>query len=289
MGTWLDKKTKKKAQYKLKKLTDMIGYPAKWHTYKKLTVGDNHFDNVINANQVENDRNVKKLGKKVDPHEWGMSPASVNAYYSPETNRIVFPAAILQPPFFDHSQPMVMNFGGVGTVMGHELTHGFDDQGRLYDYTGALKSWWQPATAKKFEKKVAGMAKQYSKFVLPGKPKAYVNGKLTLGENLADNGGLANAFKAYQNWAAKQPGGIKAQKFGKFPGNQVFFYAFAQAWCAKQSVKSERLQALTDPHSPNKFRINGAVMNSKPFSEAFKCKTGDKMSPKKRNVVWTNH
>jgi len=287
--SWLDSTTRSRAQTKLKALVDMIGYPSKWKTYHPLVVTRSHFHNILAANVMENERNLAKLKKPVDPHEWSMAPTEVNAYYSPTTNSIVFPAAILQPPFFKHTHPMAMNFGAIGTVMGHELTHGFDDQGRLYGPHGALKSWWKPQTAKKFKKRVAGVANEYGNFVLPGKPTAHLNGNLTLGENLADNGGLHNSFQAYTNWAAKQKGGMAAQKFGKLSGPKVFFYSFAQAWCTKQSVKAERLQALTDPHSPSRFRINGAVMNSNPFAKAFKCKSGDKMSPKKRNLVWSNH
>jgi len=287
---WLDNKTRKKALIKLKALVDMIGYPDKWKTYKKAIIGPVHFNNVLALAKVSNDRNLNKLGKPVDRNEWGMSSAEVNAYYSSSTNQIVFPAAILQPPFFSSKYPMAMNMGSIGSVMGHELTHGYDDEGRLYGPHGRLHSWWEPKTAKEFKKKVACVSNEYSSFQLPGKPKQMVNGKLTLGEDLADNGGLQTSWHAYHAWAAKQPGGMKAQKFGKFTGDQLFFYSFGQAWCTKQAVKSMRLQALTDPHAPSQFRVNGAVKNFAAFAKAFKCKAGTKMNPGKgkRCMVWWN-
>jgi len=288
--SWLDEKTRAKALVKLKALVDMIGYPQKWKTYKKAIVGTNHFNNILALTKVSNDRNVHKLGKPVDRKEWDMSPAEVNAYYSPETNQIVFPAAILQPPFFSSKFPMAMNLGAMGSVMGHELTHGFDDSGRLYGPHGSLHSWWQPKTSKAFKKKAACVAKEYGKMVLPGKPKQNVNGKLTLGENLADNGGVQTAFYSYTDWAAKQPGGLQGQVFGKFSGEKLFFYSYAQAWCTKQSVKSMRLQALTDPHTPGGLRVNGALTNFGAFAKAFQCKAGTKMNPgkAKRCMVWWN-
>jgi len=259
-------------------------------TYKKAVIGRSHFSNKMVLAQVSSDHNLHKLGKPVDRSAWGMSPAEVNAYYSTSTNRIVFPAAILQPPFYDAKNPMAMNLGSIGTIMGHELTHGYDDQGRLYGPHGKMHNWWKPKTAKLFKKKAACVVKEYNKMVLPGKPKKTVNGKLTLGEDLADNGGAQTAFYAYTDWAAKQPGGLKGQVFGKFKGEKLFFYSFAQNWCTKQSVKSMRLGALTDVHAPSGLRVNGVLQNFGEFAKAFQCKAGTKMNPGKKNrcMVWWN-
>jgi len=285
--TWLDSTTRAKAEVKLKALVDMIGYPTKWRVYKSEITGNN-FKNILALTFESNEHNLKQLYKGVDRSEWDMSPAQVNAYYSPGTNRIVFPAAILQPPFFDEKMPMAVNFGGIGMVMGHELTHGFDDQGRLYGPDGALNNWWLKKTSNNFVARAQCISKEYSSFQLPGKPAAFVNGNLTLGENLADNGGLQNSYKAYVQWASEQDGGLAAQKFGRFSGEQLFFYSFAQAWCEKQTVRAERQQAVTDPHSPNKFRVNGPVRNTAGFAKAFGCKAGSKMSPiRGQCLVWT--
>jgi len=183
-----------------------------------------------------------------------------------------------------------MNMGAIGSVMGHELTHGYDDEGRVYDKVGRLHGWWKPQTAAAFKKKVACVAREYSQFVLPGKPKQNVNGKLTLGEDLADNGGLQTSYYAFNRWAKKQAGGLKALKVGKYRAEQQFFYSFGQAWCTKQATKSMRLQALTDPHAPSAFRVNGAVKNFAAFAKAFKCKANTKMNPgkSKRCMVWWN-
>jgi len=283
---WLDKTTRSRAKVKLSAIVDMVGYPHKWKDYKVKMTPD-YLINALALEKESNIRNLNKLGKPVDRTHWGMSPAEVNAYYSPETNRIVFPAAILQPPFFSSKMPMAANFGGIGVVMGHELTHGFDDQGRHYWKDGSLHDWWEKKANDQFKKRAQCIKKEYSAFQVPGKPVQHLNGKLTLGENLADNGGLQNSYKAYTSWAKNQPGGLKKQKFGKYTGQQLYFLAFAQSWCGKQKVKAERMQAVTDPHSPNKFRINGAVVNTPAFAEAFGCKAGTKMNPQKKCLVWT--
>lgn len=289
--SWLDDKTRGKAKVKLGALVDMIGYPETWKTYAKAIISDDHFANLMAIDKVANERNLAKLGKPVDKTEWSMSPATVNAYYDPESNKIVFPAAILQPPFFSTDQPMSMNFGAIGIVMGHELTHGFDDQGRLYDKDGALKSWWKNSTSEKFNSRAQCVANQYSQFKLQGKPVMHLNGNLTLGENLADNGGAQNAYKAYAKWAAQQPGGMAGQKVGKYTGEQLFFYGFSQSWCTVQKTKSERQQAVTDVHSPAQFRVNGALANHPAFAKAFGCKAGSKMNPgpEKRCLVWSDN
>lgn len=291
---WLDEETRRLALIKLAAVVDMVGYPDadEWHDYKNAIVGHDHLANLLALSKLSNDRNLAKLGKPVDKREWGMAATEVNAYYSPESNRIVFPAAILQPPFFSAKQPMSMNFGAIGMVMGHELTHGFDDTGRKYDKNGALKSWWKGDTPKRFDKRAQCTAKQYSSFKLPKAsptdPDQFVNGKLTLGEDLADNGGTKQSFNAYSQWAAKQKGGMAGQRIGKYSGAQLFFYSMAQAWCTIQDPKAERLQSVTDPHPPSQFRINGVAQNSADFAKTFNCKVGSKMNPGpgKRCVVW---
>jgi len=286
--SWLDDHTRDQAKIKLGHLVDMVGYPAQWHSYSRAILSKSHLDNVLALDIVSNQRNLNKLGKPVDKTEWNMSPATVNAYYSPETNSIVFPAAILQSPFFDDQFPMAMNFGGIGFVMGHELTHGYDDEGHLYDKNGALKNWWEAATTKRFNKRAQCIKDQYSKYKLPGSPPMFLNGNLTVGENLADNGGVQTSLKAYQAWAAHQPGGMPKQACGQFSGEKVFFYAMAQAWCTKTSVKAERMSAITNVHSPSEIRINGPLRNTPDFAAAFKCPQGSKMNPppQQRCPVW---
>jgi len=284
---WLDEKTRSKAKFKLDALVDMIGYPEQWYAYR-TPIGENHFDNMMALNLESTQYDLGYLGKPVNRSEWDMSAAEVNAYYSPPTNSIVFPAAILQPPFFSSEYPMAVNFGAIGSVMGHELTHGFDDQGRLYGPSGTLHSWWKDQTASQFMQRAQCIAREYSSFQLRGEPPVFVNGNLTLGEDLADNGGLQNAYEAYSNWASQQPGGLAAQRFGNVTGPQLFFYSFGQAWCTKQTMKAERQQVITDPHAPSRFRVNGAVQNTPAFAAAFQCTAGSKMNPSKgRCLVWT--
>jgi len=222
---------------------------------------------------------LNKIGKPVDPLEWSMTPPTVNAYYDPLMNNINFPAGILQPPFFDSSMDDAVNFGGIGMVIGHELTHGFDDEGRQFDAKGNLKDWWTPADAKEFQQRAACVDDQYASFTVA--PGAHINGKLTLGENTADNGGARVALMALMNTIGKN-----TKKIDGFTPEQRFFLAFGQVWCSNEREESLRLQVATDPHSPPKFRVNGVVQNMPEFQQAFSCKAGASMV--KANVcrVW---
>jgi putative endopeptidase len=216
----------------------------------------------------------------VDRSEWGMTPPTVNAYYDPTMNNINFPAGILQPPFFDNDMDDPVNFGGIGMVIGHELTHGFDDEGRQFDAKGNLHDWWTPEDAKEFQQRAACVSKEYSKFeVAPG---ANVNGDLTLGENTADNGGTRIALMALMNTLAGKPGAV----IGGFTPQQRFFLSLGQIWCENAREEALRLQVQTDPHSPARFRVNGVIQNMPEFQKAFSCKAGQPMVPANACRVW---
>src|SRR6516165_8000089 len=254
--TWMTPATKQHALAKLKAITNKIGYPNKWRDYSSVLIKrDDAAGNGMRADQFEFLRQLNKIGKPVDREEWGMTPPTVNAYYDPLLNNINFPAGILQPPFFDNHSEDAANFGAIGVVIGHELTHGFDDEGRQFDAKGNLRDWWTPADAKAFEERSACIAKQYSNFSpVPG---VYLNGKLTLGENTADNGGVRVASMALANTI----GNADQKKVEGFTTPQRFFLAFAQVWCENQREEALRLRVQTDPHSPGRFRVNGVVQN----------------------------
>ncbi|MES2070862.1 MAG: M13 family metallopeptidase [Pseudomonadota bacterium] len=280
---WMSPETKKEAQAKLAAFTPKIGYPKKWRDYSDLkivkgdTVGNAHRAAMFAA-QVE----LNKLGKPVDRDEWGMTPQTVNAYYNPELNEIVFPAAILQPPFFDPKADDAVNYGGIGAVIGHEISHGFDDQGAQYDGAGNLRDWWSKEDHEKFAAKTAVLVKQYSAFSpVPG---YHVNGELTLGENIADNSGLAIAYKAYK----LSLGGKDAPVIGGLTGDQRFFTGFAQVWRGKMREPAMIVRVKTDPHSPSEFRANGTLRNMPDFYKSFGVKEGDKMylAPSDRVSIW---
>jgi len=280
---WMSPATKKEAQAKLAKFTPKIGYPNKWKDYSALTVerGD-LVGNVMRSRVVEADRELNKLGKPIDREEWGMTPQTINAYYNPEMNEIVFPAAILQPPFFDANADDAVNYGGIGAVIGHEISHGFDDQGAQYDGDGNLRDWWTASDHKNFKAKTAMLVNQYNAFEpLPG---YRVNGELTLGENIADNSGLAIAYKAYQISLK----GKKAPVIDGMTGEQRLYAGWAQVWRTKMREPAQIVQVKTDPHSPGQFRANGTLKNQPGFYEAFKVKQGDKMylAPKERVIIW---
>ncbi len=269
---WMTPATKAQAQDKLSKYMTKIGYPDTWRDYSRLVVrpGD-ALGNLERAQRFEWERVAAKAGKKVDRRQWIMTPQTVNAYYNPSLNEIVFPAAILQPPFFDMAADDAVNYGAIGAVIGHEISHGFDDQGSQFDGDGMLRNWWSDADRKAFEAIGARLVAQYEGYEpLPGK---HLNGKLTLGENIADLSGLQIAFKAYQ----RSLGGKPAPEIDGRSGAQRFFLGWAQAWRAK--VREERSQQLltVDPHSPPEFRANGAAVNHDGFHEAFGTKPGDKM------------
>jgi putative endopeptidase len=270
--TWMSPATKTRARKKLGTYLIKIGYPEKWRDYSKLQVlhGD-ALGNGLRAARFEWARQTAKANKPVDKTEWGMTPQTVNAYYNPFANEIVFPAAILQPPFFDLKADNAVNYGAIGAVIGHEISHGFDDQGSQFDFDGALRNWWLDADRAAFKKLGDALVAQYETYEpLPGKP---LNGRLTLGENIADLSGLQIAFKAYQKSLAGKPSPV----IDGMTGEQRFFYGWAQAW--REKVRENRILQLltTDSHSPPEFRANGGVINHDGFHNSFVTKPGDKL------------
>jgi putative endopeptidase len=279
--TWMSPATKAQAEIKLKAIANKIGYPEKWRDYASVTIKrDDPVGNAFRADEFEFQRQMNKIGKPVDRSEWGMTPPTVNAYYDPTMNNINFPAGILQPPFFQADMDDAVNYGGIGMVIGHEMTHGFDDQGRQFDAQGNLHDWWTPADAKEFEQRAVCISQEYSKFeVAPG---VHVNGALTLGENTADNGGARIALMALENALA----GKTKPVIGGYTPEQRFFLSFGQIWCDNTREEALRLQVQTDPHSPARDRVNGVVQNMPEFQKAFSCKAGQPMSPVKACSVW---
>ena len=286
---WMDDTTRQRAVEKAKKVTNKIGYPDTWRDYSTVVVKrDDYFASALSGARFEFNRDMKKVGQPVDRAEWRMVPQLVNAYYMSTSNEIAFPAGILQPPFFHKDFPAALNYGGVGTVMGHELTHGFDDQGRKSDGDGVLREWWEPEVAAKFEKQAACVDAQYS--AMEVEPGVHVNGKLTLGENIGDIGGVKESYVAYQGWKkrhAAEAAAAAAQPL--VPGlsdDQLFFVAFSQVWCSLASPEFLRNQVTTDPHSPGRFRATVPLINQPAFAAAFACPAGAKMNPKERCIVW---
>ncbi len=283
---WMGEDTKKAALEKLALYRNKIGYPDKWRDYSKFTVNqDDLLGNVNRGNEFELQRNLNKLGKPVDETEWGMTPPTVNAYYQPSMNDINFPAGILQPPFYSLSADPAENFGGIGMVIGHEMTHGFDDQGSKYDGKGNLREWQTPADRKAFTERTDCEVKEYNNFA--PEPGANVNGKLTLGENTADNGGIRIAFLALQNTLAAEGKNVTdgPQKDGFTPAQQ-FFIQYGQIWCESRRPEYSRMMVKVDPHSPGKFRVDGVVENFEEFGKAFHCKKGSPMYPENICRVW---
>jgi putative endopeptidase len=264
---WMDEPTKKEALKKLAAFTVKIGYPDKWRDYSLLKIDRGPYVlNVMRSDKFEVGREMKKIGKPVDRSEWGMSPPTVNAYYNPNLNEIVFPAGILQPPFFNPEADDAVNYGGIGAVIGHEMTHGFDDQGRQYDAVGNLRDWWTPVSAKAYNERSKAIVDQYAAYEpLPG---LHINGELTQGENIADIGGLKIAYAAFQKALAKHPEEAN-KKIDGFTPDQRFFLAWAQIWRANQRDEDTKLRLNTDPHSPGRFRANGPVSNMPEFQKAF--------------------
>jgi predicted metalloendopeptidase len=277
--------TKKQAKLKLEAIRNKIGYPDAWRDYSSLTVvrGD-LLGNYLRANEFESKRQIAKIGKPLDRKEWGMTPPTVNAYYSGNYNEIVFPAGILQPPFFDKNMDDAVNFGGIGLVIGHELTHGFDDRGRKYDPQGNLRDWWTAEDAKEFEKRVSCIADEYSNFVAVDDLK--LNGRLTLGENTADNGGARVALMALEHMIAEDKSGKAAEKVDGYTPEQRFFLGFGRVWCEKRRPELARSQVLTNSHSPGKWRVNGVVQNMPEFQQAWGCKAGQPMVSANACHVW---
>nr|WP_229505090.1 M13 family metallopeptidase [Massilia mucilaginosa] len=280
---WMGPETRKEAQAKLAKFRPKIGYPSKWRDYSALTVKqDDLVGNMMRARQFAYNRSINKLGKPIDREEWGMTPQTVNAYYSSTMNEIVFPASILQPPFFDMRADDAVNYGAIGAVIGHEISHGFDDKGSQSDGDGNLREWWTKEDRAKFQAKADMLVKQYSAY---SPLKGYnVNGELTLGENIGDNSGVAIAYKAYK----LSLGGKPAPVIDGLTGDQRFFMGFGQVWRMKMREAQQIVQVKTDPHSPGQFRANGTMMNQPAFYEAFGVKEGDKMylAPKDRVTIW---
>ncbi len=282
--SWMSDPTKQTAEAKLKLVADKIGYPDHWRDYSTLKVvrGD-VLGNAVRAADFENKRELAKIGKPVDRAEWSMSPPTVNAYYNPSMNDINFPAGILQSPFYDPSATDAANYGHIGAIVGHELTHGFDDQGSQFDGYGNLSGWWSPDDRKKFDAMTDCEVNEYSNFTAVDDLK--VNGKLTLGENTADNGGIRLAYLAFLADAKRKGIDIDARQDGYTPAQQ-FFIAFGQNWCENIRPQRIRLLVQTDPHSPTEFRANGVVQNLPAFGKAFNCKVGQPMMPANACHVW---
>jgi len=281
---WMSPATKVRAKEKLQAVADKIGYPDHWRDYASLTIArDDAFGNALRATEFENRRQLAKIGKPVDRGEWLITPPTVDAYYNPSMNDINFPAGILQPPFYDSHAADASNYGHIGVVVGHELTHGFDDEGRQFDANGNLADWWTPEDGKKFDEKADCEVKEYGNFVAVDDVK--VNGKLTLGENTADNGGLRLAYIAFLADAKRKNIDLTKKQDGYTPIQQ-FFLGHGQSWCGSTRPEQLRLQVQTDPHSPRQFRVNGVVQNMQEFGEAFGCKTGQPMMPVNACRVW---
>jgi predicted metalloendopeptidase len=280
---WMGPETRHQAHAKLDSFTVKIGYPEKWKDYQGLVIQrDDLVGNVLRAREVNHRREVRKLGQPIDRTEWLMTPQTINAYYNPLANEIVFPAAILQPPFFDMSADDAVNYGGIGAVIGHEISHGFDDQGRKFDGHGMLRDWWTEEDNGRFQTRASALVNQYSAF----SPIAglTVNGELTLGENIGDLSGVAVAYKAYR----LAQGGATPPVLDGFTGDQRFFLGFAQVWARKYRDDELRKRLLTDPHSPSEYRCNGVVRNMPQFVAAFDVKPGDGLylPPEKQVRIW---
>ncbi|MCS5590161.1 MAG: hypothetical protein NZ824_09380 [Candidatus Thioglobus sp.] len=280
---WMGEETKKQALTKLAKFTPKIGYPDKWRDYSKLKIDPNDLvGNFRRASQFYYQRGIDKLGKPIDKTEWHMNPQTVNAYYSPVMNEIVFPAAILQPPFFNLKADDAVNYGGIGGVIGHEMGHGFDDQGSKSDGDGVLRNWWTESDLIEFKTRTNQLVDQYNKFEpIPGE---FINGQLTLGENIGDLGGLTIAHRAYKISLQNR----ESTKIDEFTGEQRFFIGWAQVWAYKYRDEALRNQLLTNPHSPASYRCNGVLRNMPEFVSAYELKATDEMylDPVKRVKIW---
>jgi putative endopeptidase len=280
---WMTDSTKQKAKEKLHAFLKKIGYPDKWRDYSKVTIDrGKYFENLVSCSKNEYQYQLAKVGKPVDRTEWGMTPPTINAYYNPTFNEIVFPAGILQYPFFDAAADDAVNYGGIGMVIGHEMTHGFDDQGAQYDKDGNMKNWWAKEDSIKFRAKAQQVINLYNGFTILDT--VHIKGRLTTGENMADIGGIAIAYDAFK--MTKQ--GQGQEKIDGFTPDQRFFLSFAQIWRSKIKEETQRFYATVDPHSPPIYRVNGPLMNFTPFYEAFGIKQGDKMyKPENERIkIW---
>ena len=280
---WMSDGTKKAAHIKLAAFTPKIGYPDQWEDYSKLAIKvDDLVGNIIRSRKVSSEKEISKLGGPIRKWEWGMTPQTVNAYYNPTVNEIVFPAAILQAPFFNMKADDAVNYGGIGAVIGHEMGHGFDDQGSKYDATGNLRNWWTEQDLKEFSTRTKALVEQYADYQVFDD--LNVNGKLTLGENIGDLSGVTIAYKAYK----ASLNGKKSPVIDGLTGDQRFFMGYAQIWRSKIVEKSMRNRVATDPHSPGEFRALGSLSNMNEFYQAFDVKEGDAMyiAPEKRVKIW---
>jgi predicted metalloendopeptidase len=280
---WMDETTRERAVEKLHAMGFKIGYPDQWRDYSTMVItpGD-YFGNSMAGVEFEYDRQMSKVGHPVDRKEWQMTPQMVNAYNNPLMNEMVYPAGILQPPFFHRDFPAAMNYGAIGGGIGHELTHGFDDQGRKFDSRGRLREWWEPEVAEKFMTQAQCVDDFYSNYEV--EPGAAVNGSLTLGENIADIGGLKQSHAAYKLWEARH--GTPEPLLEKVTDEQLLFVSWGQIWCTLMSPEHARLQVTTDPHSPARFRVMGPMAHVPAFAEAFGCDVGAPMHPREKCVVW---
>jgi len=282
---WMDDATRDRARVKAQSITNKIGFPDEWRSYDGLALarGD-HFGNMVQARSHLVRYYLDKVGQPVDPGEWFMSASAVNAYYNPSENEIVFPAGILQPPMFHQHWPMAANFGGMGMVMGHEISHGFDDSGRQFTAEGKLEDWWEKAAAEGFEERAECVVDAYAAFEpLPG---LNLDGKLTLGENIADIGGARFAFRAYQKWVEEN--GAEPEVAG-LSGEKLYFVNLAQNWCSMYTDEALEVQVKTNSHSPPMYRVNGTLRHTPEFHETFQCEAGSGMRPENDDdicVVW---
>jgi endothelin-converting enzyme/putative endopeptidase len=278
---WMSDATRQRALLKLHAIVNKVGYPDKWRDYSALAIKpDDFMGNTVRSSAFEVARELAKIGKPVDRGEWGMSPPTVNAYYNGQMNDINFPAGVLQPPLYDPKEDDAPNYGNTGATIGHELTHGFDDEGRQFDAQGNLKDWWTPKDAEEFQKRVDCVSNQYSQYVIVDDIK--INGKLTLGEDVADLGGTLLAYIAWKHATAGQQ--LKSAE--DFTPDQRFFIGMAQWACGDMRTELKRERAITDPHSPLQYRINGVVANMPEFATAFSCKIGQPMVRKDPCRVW---
>uniref|UniRef100_A0A1A7W7T2 Endothelin-converting enzyme 1 n=1 Tax=Iconisemion striatum TaxID=60296 RepID=A0A1A7W7T2_9TELE len=288
--SWMDSETKKAAKEKADAIYNMVGYPEFIMNITKLdkvfndfeVVSDLYFQNVMQYYNFSARVTADQLRKTPNRNQWSMTPPTVNAYYNPTKNEMVLPAGILQAPFYSRSYPKALNFGGIGVVMGHEMTHAFDDQGREYDKDGNLRSWWKNSSVEAFKKQTQCMVEQYSNYSINKEP---LNGRHTLGENIADNGGLKAAYKAYVNWIKKNGEEAALPAVG-LTNHQLFFVGFAQVWCAVRTPESSHEGLITDPHSPSRFRVIGTISNSQEFSKHFGCRADTPMNPKHKCELW---
>jgi predicted metalloendopeptidase len=284
--TWMDDATRAAAKTKLDKMAYIVGYPDKWRAYDFAISGD-YAANVAGAARWELARQLGKIGKPVDRFDWQMTPPTVNAYYDPTLNEIALPAGQLQPPFFHARFHPAVNFGSTGGgTIGHEITHGFDDEGSQFDGDGNLRDWWSKSTKDKFAEATKCVVDQYAKY--EAVPKVKLDGKLTAGENIADNGGVKIAYLGYQTWKQEQAAkGTPVQsKIDDLTDDQVYFLAYGQSWCDKATPESLETMAHSNPHSPPMWRVNGVIVNQPGFGPAYQCAASKPMTAGKQCSVW---